>query len=141
MNITLTQIVKTKPEEETKPLVLDASDITIFSRKGKTYVKKHYPVSREYIVKETEDEINDMIENAYSKEHQYIEPQYDFNRDLSITVKLTYDRYGKIQYGSNGYDYTYFTDDFLVVVKDNIIIKQISIHKIIDISYNKKEEE
>ena len=79
-----------------------------------------------------------MIENIYNQEH--IEPKYDFNRDLSISIILTSDRYAKIHYKSNEYDYTYFTDDFLVIVKDNIIIKQISIGKIIDIAYNKKEE-
>lgn len=138
-SITLTQIIKSKPEE-TKPLVVDANDIGVLRReKGGTCIVKRRPVRREYIVKETEDEINDMIEKIYNQEH--VEPQYDFDRDLSITVKLTDDRYGKIQYKSNGYDYTYFTDDFLVIVKDNIIIKQISIGKIIDISYNKKDEE
>ena len=138
-SITLTQIVKNNPEE-TKPLVVEADNISVLRReKGRTYIVKRLPVRREYIVKETEDEINDMIENIYNQE--YVEPQYDFDRDLSITIKLTDDRYGKIQYKSNEYDYTYFTDDFLVIVKDNIIIKQISIGKIIDISYNKKEKE
>ena len=129
--ITLTQIVKNNPEE-TKPLVVNPNEIAVWTRDGITHIQKQFP-RREYIVEETEDEIYDMIEDA--------QPQYDFDRNLSITIKLTYDRYGKIQYGPNGYDYTYFTDEFLVVVKDNIIIKQISIHKIIDISYNKKEEE
>ncbi len=136
--ITLTQIIKSNPEE-TKPLVVDVDAISVSSRKGKTYVTKCYPVRREYIVKETEDEINDMIENVYNQE--YVEPQYDFDRDLSIAIKLTDDRYGKIQYKSNEYDYTYFTNDFLAIVKDNIIIRQLSIGKIIDISYNKKEKE
>lgn len=130
-NITLTQIIKNNPEE-TKPLVVNANEIAVWTKNGLTYIQKQFP-RRNYIVKETEDEIYDMIEDA--------QPQYDFDRNLSITIKLTYDRYGKIQYGPNGYDYTYFTDDFLVVVKDNVIIKQISIAKIIDISYNKKEKE
>lgn len=135
--ITLTQIIKTNPEE-TKPLVLDADEISIYSRKGKTYVKKHYPVVREYIVKETEDDIKDMIENVYTKSQP---PQYDFSRDLSIAIKITDTKAGEIEYKSNEYDYTYYNDKFLVIVKDNIIIRQISIGKIIDIAYNNKEEE
>lgn len=137
-SITLTQIVKRNPEE-TKPLVVDPNSICVLRReKGGTCIVKYHPVRRQYVVKETEDEINDMIENVYNQE--YVEAKHDFNRDLSISIILTSDRYGKIQYKSNEYDYTYFTDDFLVIVKDNIIIKQISIGKIIDISYNKKEE-
>lgn len=136
--ITLTQIVKNNPEE-TKPLVVDANDIGVLRREiGKTYIVKRRPVRREYVVKESADEINDMIENIYNQEN--IEPKYDFGRDLSISIILTSDRYGKIKYKSNEYDYIRFTDDFLLIVKDNIIIKQISIGKIIDISYNKKEE-
>lgn len=137
-NITLTQIVKNNPEE-TKPLVVNTDDISVYSRKGKTYVKKRYPVTREYIVKETEDEINDMIENVYNQE--YVEPQYDFSRDLSIAIKITDTKAGEIEYKSNEYDYTYYTDYFLVIIKDNIIIREISINKIIDIVYNNKEEE
>lgn len=128
-NITLTQIIKSNPEE-TKPLIVDPNEIAVWTRDGVTHIQKQFP-RREYIVKETEDEIYDMIEDA--------QPQYDYKKDLSITIKLTYDRYGKIQYKSNEYDYTYFTDDFLVILKDNIIIRQISIDKIIDIAYNKKE--
>lgn len=134
--ITLTQIIKTNPEE-TKPLVVDADDISIYSRKGKTYVKKHYPVTREYIVKETEDKIKDMIENVYTKSQP---PQYDFSRDLLIGIKVTDDRARDIMFKSDEYDYTYYTDDFLVIVKDGIIIRELSINKIIDIRYYNKEE-
>lgn len=134
--ITLTQIVKNNPEE-TKPLVVDADDISIYSRKGKTYVKKHYPVTREYIVKETEDKIKDMIENVYTKSQP---PQYDFSRDLLIGIKVTDDRARDIMFKSDEYDYTYYTDDFLVIVKDGIIIRELSINKIIDIRYYNKEE-
>ena len=141
-NIILTQIVKTKPEEVTKPLVVNPDDISILSSsKTGTCILKRRPVSRDYVVKETKDEINDMIENAYAEyEAESQPPHYDFDRDLSIAIKLTDDRYGKIQYKSNEYDYTYFTNDFLAIVKDNIIIRQLSIGKIIDISYIKNDE-
>lgn len=134
--ITLTQIVKNNPEE-TKPLVVDPEDINVYSRKDKTYIKKHYPVLREYMVKENENEINDMIENAYAKSQP---PQYDFNRDLSILIKLSDTKAVQIDYTSDEYDSFYYTDRFLVIVKDNIIIREIAIGKIIAISYNKKEE-
>ena len=137
--ITLTQIIKNNPEE-TKPLVVDANNISVLRReKGGTCIVKRRPVRREYIVKETEDEINDMIENVYNQE--FVEPQYDFDRDLSIVIKVTDVKAAELEYCYDEYDYTYLTDDFLVIVKDNIIIRQISIGKIIDIAYNKKEEE
>lgn len=135
-NITLTQIVKNNPEE-TKQIVVNPEDISVYSRKGKTFIKKYYPTKREYIVKETEDEINNMIENAYAESQP---PQYDFNRDLSITIKITDTEYKEIEYSSDEYDYIYYNDKFLVIIKDNIVIREISIGKIIFISYNKKEE-
>lgn len=135
-NITLTQIVKNNPEE-TKQIVLNPEDISVYSKKGKTIIKKYYPTRKEYIVKETEDEINDMIENAYTESQP---PQYDFNRDLSITIKITDTKYKEIEYSSDEYDYIYYNDNFLVIIKDNIVIREISIGKIIFVSYNKKEE-
>lgn len=135
-NITLTQIVKNNPEE-TRQIVLNPEDIYVRSIRGKTIVKKSYPIPREYIVKETEDEINDMIENAYSDSQQ---PQYDFNRDLSITIKLTDTEYKEIEYSSDEYDYIYYDDKFLVIIKDNIVLREISIGKIICVSYNNKEQ-
>lgn len=136
-NITLTQIVKNNPEE-TRQIVLNPKDILyVRSMRGKTIVKKSYPTSREYIVKETEDEVKDMIENAYSDSQQ---PQYDFNRDLSITIKLTDTEYKEIEYSSDEYDYIYYDDKFLVIIKDNIVLREISIGKIICVSYNKKEQ-
>lgn len=135
-NITLTQIVKNNPEE-TRQIVLNPEDIYVHSIRGKTIVKKSYPIPREYIVKETEDEINDMIENAYRDSQ---EPQYDFNRDLSITIKLTDTEYKEIEYSSDEYDYIYYDDKFLVIIKDNIVLREISIGKIICVSYNNKEQ-
>ena len=134
-NITLTQIVKNNPKE-TKQIELNPEDISIYSKKGKTFITKHYPTRREYIVKETEDEIKDMIENAYTES----QPQYDFNRDLSITIKITDTKYKEIEYSSDEYDYIYYNDNFLVIIKDNIVIREISIGKIIFVSYNKKQE-
>lgn len=135
-NITLTQIVKNNPEE-TRQIIFDPEDISMRSIRGKTHVTKHYPITREYIVKETEDEINDMIENAYRDSQP---PQYDFNRDLSITIKLTDTEYKEIEYSSDEYDYNYYDDNFLVIIKDNIVIREISIGKIICVSYNNKEQ-
>ena len=132
MNITLTQIVKTKPEEETKPLIVNPNEIAVWTRDGITYIQKQFP-RRNYVVKETEDEIYDMIEAA--------QPQYDYDRELCIAIQITYDRLRDIKYKSNEYDYTYYDDDFLVIVKDNIIIREIPIDKIIDIRYYNKEEE
>lgn len=122
--ITLTQITKSNPEE-TKPLVVDPHDISVYSSKGKTYIKKRYPISREYIVKETKDEVMDMIEKVYEQEDA--QPQYDFSRDLLITIKLTDTNVRKLDYESDEYDYVYYTDKFLVIVKDNIIIREISV--------------
>ena len=136
--ITLTQIVKNNPEE-TKPLVLDPIDISIrHTLKNGTCIVKRYPVRREYVVKETKDQISDMIEKAYEQEDA--QPQYDFNRDLSIAVKITDTKAGELEYEADEYDYVYYNDSFLVIVKDNIIIREISIGKIIDVAYDKKEE-
>lgn len=137
-SITLTQIVKTKPEE-TKPLVVDIDTISVsHSLKNGTRIVKHLPVRREYVVKETKDQINDMIEHAYAQD---IPPQYDYNKDLSILIKVTDDKALEIKYKSDEYDYNYYTNNFLVIVKDNIIIREISINKIIDVCYNNKENE
>lgn len=142
-NIILTQIVKTKPEEVTKPLEINPDDISILSAsKTGTYIIKRYPVRREYIVKETKDEINDMIENAYAEhEAEFQPPQYDFNRDLSIMIKITDNKAVEIAYKSDEYDSFYYNDRFLVIIKDNVVIREISIGKIIDISYIKNDEE
>ena len=141
ITLTLTQIVKAKPEEETKPLVVNGNDISIRSKNGKTYVTKHHPVERRYIVKESEDEIKDMIENAYAEHKAESQPpHYDFSRDLSILVKITDDIVIEIEYDSDEYDSFYYNNTFLVIIKDNIVIREISKGKIISVSYNKKEE-
>ena len=137
--ITLTQIVKNKPEEVTKPLVIDPNDLSVRrTLKNGTRIAKVRPIYIEYVVKETKEEISDMIEKMYEQEDA--QPQYDFNRDISIAIKITDTKAGEIEYESNEYDYFYYNNKFLVIVKDNIIIREISIGKIIDISYNKKEE-
>ena len=141
-SITLTQIVKTKPEEVTKPLVVNPDDIFIRSKNGKTCVIKRRPVERKYIVKETEDEIKDMIENAYVEyEAESQPPHYDFSRDLSIMIKITDTKAVEISYKSDEYDSFYYNNTFLVIIKNNIVIREISIGKIIDISYIKNDEE
>ncbi len=138
MNITLTQIVKSNPEE-TKPLVLDPNDISIqHTLKTGTRIVKRHPVRIEYVVKETKEQISDIIEKAYEQEDA--QPQYDFNRDLSILIKLSDTKAVQIEYTSEEYDSFYYTDRFLVIVKDNIIIREMAISKIIAVSYNKKEE-
>ena len=141
-NIILTQIVKTKPEEVTKPLEVSPDDISILSAsKTGTYIIKRDPVRREYVVKETKDEINDMIENAYAEyDAESQPPQYDFNRDLSIMIKITDTKAVEIAYKSDEYDSFYYNDRFLVIIKDNVVIREISIGKIIDISYIKNDE-
>ena len=136
--ITLTQIIKSNPEE-TKPLVVDPNDISIrHTLKNGTCIVKRRPVRIEYVVKETKEQISDIIEKAYEQEDA--QPQYDFNRDLSIAVKITDTKAGELEYESDEYDYVYYTDKFLVIVKDNTIIREISIGKIIDVAYDKKEE-
>lgn len=136
--ITLTQIIKSNPEE-TKPLVVDPNDISIrHTVKNGTCIVKRYPVMREYIVKETKNQISDMIEKAYEQEDA--QPQYDFNRDLLILMKLSDTKAVHIEYTSDEYDSFYYTDRFLVIVKDGIIIREMAISKIIAVSYNKKEE-
>nr|DAP72518.1 MAG TPA: Flagellar and Swarming motility protein [Caudoviricetes sp.] len=141
-NIILTQIVKTKPEEVTKPLEVNPDDISIRSKNGKTYVTKHHPIERRYIVKETEEEIKDIIENAYAEYKEESQPpHYDFNRDLSIMIKITDTKAVEIAYKSDEYDSFYYNNRFLVIIKDNVVIREISIGKIIDISYIKNDEE
>lgn len=141
-NIILTQIVKTKPELVTKPLEVDPDDIRIRSKNDKTYVTKFHPVERRYIVKETEEEIKDMIENAYDEyEAESQPPHYDFSRDLSIMIKMTDTKAVEIVYKSDEYDSFYYNNIFLVIIKDNVVIREISIGKIIDVSYIKNDEE
>lgn len=136
MIITLTQIVKSNPEE-TKPLVVDPNDISIqHTLKTGTRIVKRRPVRIEYVVKETKEQISDIIEKAYEQEDA--QPQYDFNRNLSILIKLLDTKSAQIDYTSDEYDYVYYNDKFLVIVKDNIIIREISISKIIDIKYDIK---
>lgn len=143
-NIILTQIVKTKPELVTKPLEVNPDDIRIRSKNDKTYVTKFHPVERRYIVKETEEEIKDMIENAYDEyEAESQPPHYDFSRDLSIMIKMTDTKAVEIVYKSDEYDRFYYDNygRFLVIIKDNVVIREISIGKIIDVSYIKNDEE
>lgn len=136
--ITLTQIVKNNPEE-TKPLVVDPNDISIqHTLKNGTRIVKKRPVRIEYVVKETKEQISDMIEKMY--EQVDAEPQYDFNRDLSIDIKLTDDKVAEIKYKADEYDYTKYNDKFLLIVKDNIIIREVAISRIIDVKYDVKEE-
>lgn len=144
-NIILTQIVKTKPELVTKPLEVNPDDISILSSsKTGTCILKRRPVSREYVVKETKDEINDMMENVYAEyETESQPPHYDLNRDLSIMIKMTDTKAVEIAYKSDEYDNFYYDNygRFLVIIKDNVIIREISIGKIIDVSYIKNDEE
>lgn len=144
-NIILTQIVKTKPELVTKPLEVNPDDISILSAsKNGTCILKRRPVSREYVVKETKDEINDMMENVYAEyEAECQPPHYDFSRDLSIMIKMTDTKAVEISYKSDEYDSFYYDNygRFLVIIKDNVVIREISIGKIIDISYINNDEE
>lgn len=136
--ITLTQIVKNNPDE-TKPLVVDPNDISIqHTLKNGTRIVKKRPVRIEYVVKETKEQISDMIEKMY--EQVDAEPQYDFNRDLLIDIKLTDDKVAEIKYKADEYDYTKYNDKFLLIVKDNIIIREVAISRIIDVKYDVKEE-
>ena len=143
-SIILTQIIKTKPELVTKPLEINPDDITILSSsKTGTCILKRFPVSREYVVKETKDEINDMIEDAYAEyEAESQPPHYDFSRDLSIMIKMTDTKAVEIAYKSDEYDSFYYDNygRFLVIIKDNVVIREISIGKIIDVSYIKNDE-
>ena len=135
--ITLTQIIKNNPEE-VKPLVVDPNDISIqHTLKNGTRIVKKRPVRIEYVVKETKEQISDMIEKMY--EQVDAEPQYDFNRNLTIDIKLTDDKVAEIKYKVDEYDYTKYNDKFLVIVKDNIIIREVAISRIIDVKYDVKE--
>lgn len=137
-SIILTQIVKNNPEE-TKPLVVDPNDISVQRTvKNGTRIVKRSPVRIEYVVKETKEQISDKIEKMY--EQVDAEPQYDFNRDLTIDIKLTDNKIAEIKYKADEYDYTKYNTKFLLIVKDNIIIREVAISRIIDVKYDDKEE-
>lgn len=84
-------------------------------------------------VVESKQEIEEII-NEYNAERSL--PVYKNNKDVIITIKMTDSETIRILFRKDDYDYIYRRDNgFMMIVKNNVIIREINWGRIIDILY------
>lgn len=63
-------------------------------------------------------------------------PVYKNNKDVIITIKMTDSETIRILFRKDDYDYIYRRDNrFMMIVKNNVIVREINWGRIIDILY------
>ncbi len=84
-------------------------------------------------VVESKQEIEEII-NEYNAERNL--PVYKNNKDVIITIKMTDSETIRILFRKDDYDYIYRRDNrFMMIVKNNVIVREINWGRIIDILY------
>lgn len=128
--IKLTQLVpETGAKRTLKLWVEDIHSIKDKSEGGSTLKYR----GRYIDVLESKKEIGDIISEASNKERN---PVYKNNKDVIFTVKMTDSETGSILFRKDDYDYIIRNNDnFIIIVKDNVIVREINWNRIIDILY------
>lgn len=84
-------------------------------------------------VVESKQEIEEIINEYNAKESL---PVYKNNKDVIITIKMTDSETIRILFRKDDYDYIYRRDNrFMMIVKNNVIVREINWGRIIDILY------
>lgn len=88
---------------------------------------------RFYDVVETKEEIECIILEKTEEERN---PVYKNNKDVIITIKMTDSETMTILFRKDDYDYIDYRDNkFIIIIKDNVIVRKINSSRIIDILY------
>ena len=84
-------------------------------------------------VLETKEEIEDIINDCNAEQGI---PVYKNNKDVIITIKMTDSETITILFRKDDYDYIYRrSNGFMMIVKNNVIVREIDWGRIIDILY------
>ena len=84
-------------------------------------------------VLETKEEIEEIINECNAEQGL---PVYKNNKDVIITIKMTDSETMTILFRKDDYDYIYRrSNGFMMIVKNNVIVREIDWGRIIDILY------
>lgn len=128
--IDLTEIVKRTGAKRTLTIIVKE----LHSIKDRSEGGSTIEYSGRFIdVVESKQEIEEII-NEYNAERSL--PVYKNNKDVIITIKMTDSETIRILFRKDDYDYIYRRDNrFMMIVKNNVIVREINWRRIIDILY------